>query len=95
MKLCQHCKEQAYDERANDGDRCMACQGIELMISGVQSLNDLPLHEVTEEGVNLAEQRYMRLRYADGSEDLIDPIPWPEEVAEIGGQVARPDENLS
>jgi len=94
VKLCPQCREQEYDERANDGDRCMSCQALDILASGAGSLQVLPLHSVLEEGINVAGQRYVRLRYADGTEDLIDPIPWTEEVAEVGGRVVRDEEDL-
>lgn len=95
MKQCPRCHGD-YDERSNDGDGCMSCQALSQLASGgVASLDDLPLHEVVEEGINLIGQRYVRLRYADGSLDLIDPIPWDETIGEVAGHVARDDEDLS
>lgn len=90
---CAACHER-YDVVANDGDVCLSCIGLARMISGV-SFDGLPLHEVIEEGVSVVGQRYVRLRYADGSEDLIDPIDWDETVEQVGGMVARDNEDLS
>lgn len=95
MKTCEWCKEQEYDERANDADRCMACLALQELAEGAGSLQELPLHEVIAEGINLAGQRFVRLRYADGSTDAIDPIPWEEEIPTTGGRIARDDEDLS
>ncbi|MFL1446182.1 hypothetical protein [Nocardiopsis protaetiae] len=71
MAFCERCQEQNYDQKANHDGPCMACQGMMLLADGVP-LSSLPPHEVVEEGVNMAGQWYMRVRYADGSLDLID-----------------------
>jgi hypothetical protein len=44
------------------------------VIEGAESLRDLPPHHVTEEGVNAVGQSYYRLRYVDGSEDLVESM---------------------
>jgi len=85
--VCKRDCGQLYNTVVNLEDHCMACQGdIRLLgydpvgrvwMSCAESLSDLPPHEVTEEGLNAAGQRYVRLQYADGSECLIDPIPVP------------------
>jgi hypothetical protein len=82
---------QQYNKAVNDGDHCMACEGEDILLAGIdpgrrcwrpsaESLSGLPPHEVTEVGADAAGQRYARLRYSDGSEGLIDPIPWDEEI---------------
>lgn len=72
----------------NDGDRCMACQAVSRLAEGASALAQLPPHWVVEEGINAVGQRYVRLRYIDGSEDWIDPVPWTEALSkpdELGG----------
>lgn len=70
MKICLHC-EWGYDERANDGDRCMACQARSILrTAGAGSPVALPSHQVLGR-MSLHDQPYTRLRYADGSEDLM------------------------
>jgi hypothetical protein len=93
-RLCTFCREQSFDPMHNDRDTCMACQALQRLAEGAHSLENLPLHHVVEEGVNVIGQRYVRLRYIDGSEDLIDPVPWDETVAEpdeIGGSWSTTD----
>ena len=83
--VCKRDCGQLYNTVVNTQDHCMACQG-EILLAGydpvgrvwmpcAESLSDLPPHEIAEEDVDAAGQRYARLRYADGSEGLIDPIP--------------------
>ncbi len=64
----------SYNQEINDGDRCYACVGNALVIEGAESLRDLPPHRVTEEGMNVVGQSYYRLRYIDGSEDLVESM---------------------
>lgn len=71
MAFCGICLEQNYDETVNQEDRCMACQALVLLAAGVP-LSALPSYEVVEEGINLAGQWYLRVRYADGSLDFLD-----------------------
>ena len=83
--VCKRDCGQVYNTVVNTVGHCMACRG-DILLTGydpvgrvwtpcVESLSDLPPHEVTEEGVDAAGQWYARLRYADGSEGLIDPLP--------------------
>ena len=73
LRVCTQCNESRYEENVNDGDRCMACQGIGVLASG-GSMDQRPPYRVVEDGTNGIGQRFVRLRYADGSEDTIDPI---------------------
>ncbi len=89
---CQRGCGQRYNKVVNDGDHCMACEGEDILLAAfdpvvggvwmpcAESLSDLPPHEVTEVGADVIGQRYARLRYSDGSEGIIDPIPRDEEI---------------
>ena len=89
MNTCRHCGGE-YDRRYRDethrhdealdydDGRCMACLGRQVLIAGVSTLEQLPTHEVIEKGINAVGQPYVRVRYWDRSEDLIDPMPWDE-----------------
>ena len=98
--VCKRDCGQLYNTVVNTQDHCMACQG-EILLAGydpvgrvwmpcAESLSDLPPHEITEEGVKAAGQRYARLRYADGSEGLIDPIPWDDRLTAFPITESRP-----
>lgn len=66
---------QPYDQAINDvGHQCYACVGNGRIVEGAGRLQDLPPHQVTEEGINIVGQNYHRLRYVDGSEDLLDSM---------------------
>jgi hypothetical protein len=67
---------EAYDY--DDYGWCMACIGLQVQIAGGR-LEDLPTHEVIEEGMCGPGFRYVRVRYWDGSEDVIDPVYWDED----------------
>jgi len=84
--MCTRCKEQQYDETSNPTGVCMSCHGTSMLIEG-RMLDVLPPHHIVEEGINAVGQRYVRLRYVDGSEDLIDPLPWEGELSpeDLGG----------
>jgi hypothetical protein len=76
--ICPRCLEQ-YDISVNPEAWCMSCQGMSLLIEGAP-VTALPPHHVVEEGVNVIGQRYIRVAYPDGTTDLIDPVPWSENL---------------
>ena len=82
MVTCPTCQRQ-YDERSSNAGRCMACQG-QQVTKRDGALQDLPPHQVTEEGLDETGRRYIRVRYADGSDDFI-----PTEVTGQAFQVDR------